>query len=99
VSDDASNEGKSRTTRLLDQDLPPDVSRSLSLMERLHFTLALRMNREPAKGLWSEIQSLVGATFIELVTGKLLEVHGFENVEEAYRRGAVLLVANHRSYF
>ncbi|MEO7964895.1 MAG: lysophospholipid acyltransferase family protein [Gemmatimonadaceae bacterium] len=98
VGDDRESD-EARAPRLLDQDLPPAIAQSLSFLERLHFSLALRMNREPVKSFWTEIQSRVGATSIEVVTGKLLEVRGFEHLEEAHRRGAVLMVANHRSYF
>lgn len=84
---------------LIDQDIPPDVARTLSWLERLHVALALRMNREPAKAFWTRVQSLVGATSISVLIGNLLQVRGLEHVEGAYAKDAVLLVANHRSYF
>lgn len=71
----------------------------LSPLERLHLKMALLMNREPAKGVWTRVQSLVGATAIGLATGRILRVYGFEQLEAAFRRGPLLLVANHRSYF
>ncbi len=85
--------------RLLDAPLPPEVRSVLSPIERLNFEIALRMNREPAKELWTWCQKVIGATWIRLVTGNLLRVEGLGHVSEAYRQGAVLLVANHRSYF
>ena len=57
------------------------------------------MNREPWKGFWTWCQRVVGATWIAAVTGRLLQVEGVEHVREAYPRGPLLLVANHRSYF
>jgi 1-acyl-sn-glycerol-3-phosphate acyltransferase len=85
--------------RLLDAPIPPEVRAVLSPIERLHFEIALRMNREPIKGFWSWCQEAIGATWIKLVTGNLLRVEGLQHVSDAYRRGAILFVANHRSYF
>ena len=84
---------------LLDAPLPPEVRAVLSPIERLNFETALWMNREPVKGVWTWCQEVIGATWIKLVTGNLLRVEGLEHVTDAYRRGAILLVANHRSYF
>lgn len=87
------------TTRLIDQPIPPDVRATLAPLERLHFEVARRMNREPWKGIWTWCQRVMGATWIAAVTGRLLQVEGLEHVREAYPRGPLLLVANHRSYF
>ena len=40
----------------LSQPLPPEVRESLSFLERLHFEIALRMNREPIKAFWTAVQ-------------------------------------------
>jgi 1-acyl-sn-glycerol-3-phosphate acyltransferase len=85
--------------RLLDAPIPPEVLAVLSPIERLNFELALRMNREPVKGFWTWCQEVIGATSIRLLTGNLLRVEGLAHVAKAYRRGTILLVANHRSYF
>ena len=85
--------------RGINDPLPPEVCAVLSPLERVSMEMALRMNREPAKGLWTWCQSALGATWIRLVTGRLLRVHGFEHVETSFARGPILLVANHRSYF
>jgi 1-acyl-sn-glycerol-3-phosphate acyltransferase len=71
----------------------------LSPIERLHVELALRMNREPFKRGWSWCQSMIGATWIALATSRLLRVQGFDHVRDAFPRGPLLFVANHRSYF
>jgi len=84
---------------LLERPLPAEVRAILSPLERLNLELALRMNREPIKGLWTWCQRAFGATWIALVTGRLLRVEGLEHVRQAFPRGAILLVANHRSYF
>jgi 1-acyl-sn-glycerol-3-phosphate acyltransferase len=85
--------------RLLDSPIPPEVLAVLSPIERLNFEIALRMNREPMKEFWTWCQEAIGATWIKLVTGNLLRVEGLHHVVEAYQRGAILFVANHRSYF
>lgn len=57
------------------------------------------MNREPAKAFWTQCQRHIGAVGIRLVTRNVVRDAGFEHVERAYREGALLMVANHRSYF
>jgi 1-acyl-sn-glycerol-3-phosphate acyltransferase len=84
---------------LIDQPLPPDVVACLAPIERLHFNVALRMNREPIKGFWTLCQRYLGAIAIRLVTRNVVRDFGFEHVRRAYEQGSVLLVANHRSYF
>ena len=71
----------------------------LSPIERLNVEVAVRMNREPMKGFWTWCQAAFGATWIALVTGRLLRVQGLEHARSAFARGPLLLVANHRSYF
>ncbi|MCC6927673.1 MAG: 1-acyl-sn-glycerol-3-phosphate acyltransferase [Gemmatimonadaceae bacterium] len=84
---------------LVDAPLPAVVRASLAPLERAHLEVALRMNREPLKGAWSWCQRAIGATWIALATGRLLRVQGLEHVRDAYPRGALLFVANHRTYF
>lgn len=83
---------------LLEAPIPPEVAAVLSPIERLHFSLALRMNREPAKGLWTLWQRWLGTALVRLASHGLVRDFGFEHVEESCRRGAVLFVANHRTY-
>lgn len=84
---------------LVDAPLPAEVRAILSPLERTHLEVALRMNREPWKAAWTWCQRAIGATWIALATGRLLRVQGIEHVRAAYPRGAILFVANHRSYF
>ena len=72
---------------------------ALAPLERLHLELARLMNREPLKAVWTWCQSVIGATWIAVATGRLLRVEGLEYVREAFPRGPLLFVANHRSYF
>ena len=88
-----------RPVALVDAPLPAEVRNVLAPIERVHLEVALRMNREPLKGAWSWCQRAIGATWIALATGRLLRVQGFEHVRDAFPRGAILFVANHRSYF
>jgi 1-acyl-sn-glycerol-3-phosphate acyltransferase len=83
----------------LSQPLPAEVRQSLSVLERLHFEIALRMNREPLKAFWTQVQRHFGAIAIRFLTRRLVRDHGFEHVEDAFRRGSILFVANHRTYF
>lgn len=85
--------------RLIDRPLPHEVRQVLSPLERAIVEIALRMNREPLKAAWTWCQSAIGASWIALVTGRLLRIEGFEHVREAYARGPLLFVANHRTYF
>lgn len=84
---------------LIDAPLPRDVRDVLAPVERLNVEVALRMNREPFKGAWTWCQRAIGATWIAVATGRLLRVQGFEHVRDAFPRGPLLFVANHRSYF
>jgi 1-acyl-sn-glycerol-3-phosphate acyltransferase len=99
VRDDSRGGAGIPPARLLDRPLPEDVRSALSPLERALVEIALRMNREPFKAAWTWCQSAVGASWIALVTGRLLRTEGFEHVRDAYPRGPLLFVANHRSYF
>lgn len=83
----------------LDDPLPLEVRQSLAPLERLHVEVALRMNREPMKALWTQCQRHIGAIAVRFLTRRLVRDHGFEHVREATSRGSVLFVANHRTYF
>lgn len=100
VREDGAPAGDARTgDGLIDRPIPSEIRTTLAPLERLHFEVARRMNREPWKGVWTWCQRVVGATWIAAVTGRLLQVEGLEHVRAAYPRGPLLLVANHRSYF
>ncbi|MGQ0765782.1 MAG: lysophospholipid acyltransferase family protein [Gemmatimonadota bacterium] len=92
-----SNSGQSRPS--VNDPLPAEVREVLRPLERLHFEVALRMNREPVKALWTFLEKYVGALVVRLATRNLVRVHGFERVVEASERGTVLFVANHRTYY
>ncbi|MEP7382511.1 MAG: lysophospholipid acyltransferase family protein [Gemmatimonadota bacterium] len=96
LTDDVPSYGE---PRLIDRPLPAEVRATLATLERLHFDIARRMNREPWKGFWTWCQKVIGATWIATVTGRLLQVEGMEHVRDAFPRGPLLFVANHRSYF
>lgn len=93
------SDSQGRKQQLIDAPLPAEVVACLAPLERLHFEIALRMNREPAKAFWTLCQRYLGAIGIRLVTRNVVRDFGFDHVLEAYERGAVLFVANHRSYF
>jgi 1-acyl-sn-glycerol-3-phosphate acyltransferase len=71
----------------------------LSHFERFAVRLVGRMNRGRWQRAWFMAQREVGARWIELVVGPLLEVRGLEHVAATSRERPLLLVANHRSYF
>lgn len=87
------------TRRLIDAPLPDEVRAILTLLERANLEVALRMNREPAKALWTQVQRVVGAGFVRLFTRNVVRDYGFEHLREAWQQGSVLLVANHRTHF
>lgn len=99
VRDDGRDGPTPSRERLIDRPLPHEVRQVLSPLERAIVEIALRMNREPLKAAWTWCQSAIGASWIALVTGRLLRIEGFEHVREAYARGPLLFVANHRTYF
>jgi 1-acyl-sn-glycerol-3-phosphate acyltransferase len=88
-----------RKVATIDDPLPVEVRQVLSPLERLHVEIALRMNREPVKAVWTAFQRHLGAIAIRLITRNLVRPFGFEHVEAAHRQGTVLFVANHRTYF
>lgn len=90
---------KKTQAALINERLPADVAECLAPLERLHVNIALRMNREPVKAFWTFCQRYLGALGIRLVTRNLVKDFGFENVRAAHEQGALLLVANHRTYF
>lgn len=99
MRDDAPAPGDAPPPTILHRPLPEEVRRALSPLERSIVEIALRMNREPLKGAWTWCQAAIGATWIALATGRLLRTEGFEHVRDAYARGPLLFVANHRTYF
>jgi 1-acyl-sn-glycerol-3-phosphate acyltransferase len=79
--------------------LPAEVKSTLAPLERLHVEVARFMNREPMKAFWTLGQRLYGATLVNLVMRGRIKDRGFEHVAEAWTRGSILFVANHRTYF
>lgn len=79
--------------------LPAEVKSTLAPLERLHVEVARFMNREPMKAFWTLGQRLYGATLVNLVMRGRIKDRGFEHVAEAWTRGTILFVANHRTYF
>jgi 1-acyl-sn-glycerol-3-phosphate acyltransferase len=80
-------------------DPTPEELAALSLMERVAFRIAHRMNQGRVKRFWTWCQRRIGATWIHLATYNLMRVYGLEHVEAASRERPILLVANHRSFF
>jgi len=77
---------------------PPPLE-FLSPFERLAFRLVRRMNQGRWQRFWFWWEQRLGARWIELVAGPLLEVHGLEHVAATPRSRRLLLAANHRSFF
>jgi len=71
----------------------------LSVIEKISFKLADRMNRGAWKRLWTFCQRHIGSLWIYLATYNLMNVYGLENVERTDADKPLLLVANHRSFF
>jgi 1-acyl-sn-glycerol-3-phosphate acyltransferase len=78
---------------------PPELLRTLSPLERLHFRAAWRMNQEPFKRVMEFWQYTLGSVFIRSVTARRTCVYGIEHVRSASLDRPLLLVSNHRSYF
>jgi 1-acyl-sn-glycerol-3-phosphate acyltransferase len=57
------------------------------------------MNRGRWQRTWFWCQRELGARWIELLLGSLLQVRGLEHVAATSRERPLLLVANHRSFF
>lgn len=79
-------------------DIPPPLE-VLEPFERFAVRLVARMNQGNWQRTWFWCQREIGARWIELALGPLLEVHGLEHVEATSRGRPLLLVANHRSFF
>lgn len=77
---------------------PPPLD-PLTPFERFAVRLVGRMQRGGWQRLWFWGQRQLGARWIELALGPLLEVHGLEHVGATSRARPVILVANHRSFF
>jgi len=71
----------------------------LSRLERLHFRLAQRMNREPWKSFWAACGRQIHARWIRAIAWRQLRIHGLEHVEQTSPHRPMLVVANHRSFF
>ncbi|MGB9180023.1 MAG: lysophospholipid acyltransferase family protein [Pyrinomonadaceae bacterium] len=71
----------------------------LSLMERVAFRVAHRMNQGRWKRFWTWCQNVIGAGWIHLATYNIMRVYGLEHLEAASHTRPILLVANHRSFF
>ena len=72
---------------------------ALSLMERVAFRVAHRMNQGRWKRFWTWCQRVFGAGWIHLATYNIMRVYGLEHLEAVSHARPVLLVANHRSFF
>jgi len=72
----------------------------LKKIERFNFTVTHRLNSSP---LFRKILSAICATFgkawVEFFTHGAVVEHGFENFEKIDPNRAVLLIANHRSFY
>lgn len=72
---------------------------TLTPFERFAVRLVARMNRGHWQRSWFWCQREIGARWIGLALGPILEVHGLEHVLATSRDRPVLLVSNHRSFF
>ncbi|MGQ0646196.1 MAG: lysophospholipid acyltransferase family protein [Gemmatimonadaceae bacterium] len=88
-----------KTRDRISRAVPAELRSTLTPLERLHLDVALRMNREPFKGFWTQCQRFIGALAVRFLTRNVVRDHGFAHVADAFRRGAILFVANHRTYF
>jgi 1-acyl-sn-glycerol-3-phosphate acyltransferase len=71
----------------------------LSVMEKLGFRLAHRMNLGVWKRFMTFCQRHIGSLWIYLATYNLMHVYGIENVENSDPNRPLVLAANHRSFF
>ncbi len=83
---------------------PPILPEALELEvldrgERIGFWLTHRMNLGRWKTLMTICQRHIGSLWIYLATYNLMHVFGIENVETTSQDRALVLVANHRSFF
>ena len=77
---------------------PPPLE-TLSPFERFAVRLVARMNRGNWQRTWFWCQRQIGARWIGMALGPILEVHGLENILATSRDRPLLLVSNHRSFF
>jgi 1-acyl-sn-glycerol-3-phosphate acyltransferase len=80
-------------------DPSPPPLELLSPFERFAVRLVRHMNRSRWQRLWFWCAREIGARWIALVTGPLVQVDGLEHVAATSRERPLLVVANHRSYF
>lgn len=78
---------------------PSPPLEALTPFERFAVRLVARMNRGRWQRVWFWGQREIGARWIAVALGPLLEVHGLEHVAATSRERPVILVANHRSFF
>ncbi len=72
---------------------------AIGTVERGGFWLTHTMNKGMPKRLMTLGQRFIGSLWIYLATYNLMNVFGIENVENAGEETAMVLVANHRSFF
>lgn len=72
---------------------------AIGAIERGGFALTHAMNKGVPKLLMTLGQRYIGSLWIYLATYNLMNVFGIENVENAGEETALVLVANHRSFF
>ncbi|MFQ5604057.1 MAG: lysophospholipid acyltransferase family protein [bacterium] len=73
---------------------------TLKFIERVNFKVTDFINRSHwLRRPLIKIQSTFSKSWIELVTSRIVKDHGFENFKKIDPSRAVLLVANHRSFF
>jgi 1-acyl-sn-glycerol-3-phosphate acyltransferase len=77
---------------------PPPLG-LLTPFERFAVRLVGRMNRGGWQRVWFLGQREIGARWIALILGDLLEIHGLEHVAATSRDRPVIVIANHRSFF
>ncbi len=73
---------------------------ALTPVERFNFRVTHRMNRSPRlRRTLTHLSATVGKAWIEFGTSKTVADHGFENFAKIDPGRAVLLVANHRTFY
>lgn len=80
-------------------DPTPEELAVLSIMERMAFRVAHRMNQGRWKQFWTWCQRSIGSRWIQIATYKLMNVYGLEHLNGLTHQRPLLLVANHRSFF
>lgn len=78
----------------------PEQSQALSFTERFNFRVTHWLNQSPqVRRVLTRVGATVSKTWIELGTSKTVVDHGFENFVKIDSNRAVLLVANHRTFY